>query len=146
MAFVDRSTNLEEQRVEVDGSQVGAALLESISRVVAGLSDTSIVHEVFVKIGFQNLPIIVLIDKLEYRDPVLLGKGLQDVGEVSRFRLGRDTLTGRSVSGQTSLNVERRLGHPVSMVLLDGGSHGSLEPFDVCRLLFPRHLVVDLKG
>jgi hypothetical protein len=110
------------------------------------LSHSSVVHEVLVQLGFQQLPVIVLVNELQYRDTVLLSKGLKDVGKVRSFGLGWDTLTGRSVSRQPGLDVEGRFGHPVGMVLLDGRSHSPFQPFNMRGLILSRQLVVDLQS
>ena len=109
-------------------------------------SHTSIMHKVLVQVGLQQFPVIVLVDELENRNSVLLGEWLKDMGEMGGFGLGRDTLTGRSVSRKTGLDVERWFCHPVGVVFFDSGPHSSLEPLDMLRLLFTRHLVVDLQG
>ena len=77
---------------------------------------------------------------------MLFGEGLQDVGEVGGFGLWRDTLSSGTVTRKTGLEIKRRLGHPVGVVLLNGSSHCPLEPFDVSWLIFSRHLVVDLQS
>ena len=71
--------------------------------------------------------------------------GLENVGEVRRLGLWRDTLTGWSVSREASNGVERRLRHPIRVVLFDRSLDGTLEPFDVLVRLGPVELVEDLK-
>jgi len=113
---------------------------------VTRFSHTSIMHKVLVQVGLQQFPVIVLVDELENRNSVLLGEWLKDVGEMGSFGLWRNTLTSRSVSRKTGLDVEGWFCHPVGVVFFDSGPHSSLEPLDMLRLLFTRHLVVDLQG
>ena len=57
--FSMSSTDFEEQGVEINRGEVGTPLFKSVSGIVTGLSDSTIVHEVFIEIRLQDLSVIV---------------------------------------------------------------------------------------
>jgi hypothetical protein len=87
------------------------------------------VHKVLVELGLVDGLVVVPINVLVDRDTKLLSERLKDVGKVGSLGLWRDTLTDGTVSGETRLDVQRRLDQPVAVVLLDGGLDGTLEPW-----------------
>jgi hypothetical protein len=138
-------TYLVEQRVEIHGGEVRTFTVETIRRIMARLSHPSIVHKVLVELWLRDGLVVVTVDILVDRDSEILGVRLENVGEVRRLGLWRDTLTGWSVSREASNGVERRLRHPIRVVLLDRSLDGTLEPFDVLVRLGPVELIEDLK-
>lgn len=59
---------------------------------------------------------------------MLVCERFENVREVRRLRLGRDTKSIRAVARQTCLRVHPRLCYPDGMVFLDGRLNRTLEP------------------
>lgn len=112
---------------------------------MARLPHAAIMHKVLVQLRLLQLAIIVLVNKLVDRNPVLFRVRLQDVRKVTRLGLGRDPLSARSIPRQPGFRVQRRFPHPIRMVLLDRRPNRAFEPLDMLLLHLAWHLVVDLQ-
>lgn len=102
---------------------------------MAGLADTTVVEEVFVEFGLLERSVVVAVDEFIDRDAQLLSIRLENVSEMAGFGLWRNTQAGGTVPRQARNRVQGRLDHPVSVILLDSGLDGSLQP-----LLVPVHV------
>ena len=137
---------LVQEGLEIDSPKVCATFLESIGGVMARLSDGSVVQEVLVEFGFAQNTIVIPLGEFVDGNPVLRCVGLENVGEVGRFRLGGNTQTVRPESGETGLGIHSRLGDPDGMVFFDGSLNGSLEPLTVGIQIRAVKLVVNLES
>ena len=68
-----------QQGVEVDSGEVGAYPLQSVTGVVAGLTDCTVMQEVLVQFGFDDFSWLYALTKSSNAHAVLLGVGREDM-------------------------------------------------------------------
>lgn len=136
---------LVQQRLQVDRAEVGAALLEAVCRVVARLTHRTVVQEVLVELGFADRQVVVAFAEFVDGQSVLRRVRLDDVREVRRLCLRRDTHACRAVAREPGLGVDAGLRNPNGVILFDGRLYRALKPLSVSIKIRPIELVVDLK-